>query len=196
MGDSVINNQITINRGDTFERPLFLNKGTELKPIRYELKTDDRVYLAITEPNQPFENAILKKVYGRENTNINGDVVIRLESEDTESLIPGQYYYTIKAEFVNNYKILNNDIVIDGRTILAEQTRLAKGSTCQGQEVKIPQGQQYYVVPEGQTLELDDEDIIAKYSMVAYQSIVNGEQINTGNSVNTVVPRTNFKIVE
>lgn len=196
MGDSVINNQITINRGDTFERPLFLNKGTELKPIRYELKTDDRVYLAITEPNQPFEKAILKKVYGRESVNINGDVVIRLESEDTEMLIPGQYYYTIKAEFVNNYKILNNDIVVDGRTILAEQTRLVKGSTYQGQAIKIPQGQQYYVVPEGQTLELDDGDIIAKYSMVAYQSIVNGEQINTGNSVNTVVPRTNFKIVE
>lgn len=196
MGDSVINNQITINRGDTFERPLFLNKGTELKPIRYILKTDDRVYLAITEPNQPFELAILKKVYGRENTNINGDVVIRLESEDTERLIPGQYYYTIKAEFVNNYKTLNDDIVVDGQTILKEQTRLARGSTYQGQPIKIKTGEQYYIIPEGESLVLEQGDIIAKYSMVAYESIVNGEQIKTGSSVNTVVPRTNFKIVE
>lgn len=196
MGDSVINNQITINRGDTFERPLFLNKGTELRPIRYILKTDDRVYLAITEPNQPFELAILKKVYGRENTNINGDVVIRLESEDTERLIPGQYYYTIKAEFVNNYKTLNEDILVEGQTILKEQTRLARGSTYHGRPVNIKTGEQYYIIPENQTLELDDGDIIAKYSMVAYESMVNGEQINTGSTINTVVPRTNFKIVE
>ena len=175
---------------------MFLNKGTELKPIRYILKTNDRVYLAITEPNQPFELAILKKVYGRENTNINGDVVIRLESEDTERLIPGQYYYTIKAEFVNNYKTLNDDIVVDGQTILKEQTRLARGSTYHGRPINIKGGEQYYIIPEGQILELDDRDVIAKYSMVAYESIVNGEQINTGSTVNTVVPRTNFKIVE
>ena len=213
MAETLINNMVTLTRGDTFERPLFLNKGTELKPIRYELKTDDRVYLAITEPNQPFEKAVLKKVYGRENTNINGDVVIRLESEDTEMLIPGQYYYTIKAEFVNNYKILNGDINITNPSTLQAQTKLAKGSICQGQEIRIPEGQQYYVVPEGQTLALDDGDKIAKYSMVAYKSEVNGNliitkedgqiqvielkgRINTGNSVNTVVPKTNFNIVE
>lgn len=196
MGDSVVNNQITINRGDTFERPLFLNKGTELKPIRYKLKTNDRIYLAITEPNQPFECAILKKAYGRENININGDVVIRLESEDTERLIPGQYYYTIKAEFVNNYKVLNEDIEINNQTILKEQTRLTKGSTYHGRPISIKDGEQYYIIPEGETLKLEIGDIIAKYSMVAYESIVNGEQINTGSTVNTVVPRTNFKIVE
>lgn len=196
MAETIINNMVTLTRGDTFERPLFLNKGTELKPIRYELKTDDKVYLAITEPNQPFECAIVKKTYGRENLNINGDIVIRLESQDTELLKPGQYYYTIKAEFVNNYKILNEDIIVSGETILKPQTRLTAGSTYQGHLIDIPKGEQYYVIPEGVELELSANDKIAKYSMIAYQSKINGEEVNTGSTINTVVPKTNFNIVE
>lgn len=94
------NNIVNLTRGDSFSVPLFLNKGTGLKPLRYVLKEGDEVFLAIMEPNQQFENAILKKVYNTDNLNKNGDVVIELEPEDTECLIPGKYFYQIKAKFI------------------------------------------------------------------------------------------------
>jgi hypothetical protein len=54
---------IEIVRGDSFEYPLFINMGTEMYPERYLLKDEDIVYFAVMEPNQRFENAILKKTF-------------------------------------------------------------------------------------------------------------------------------------
>ena len=46
------NGFITINRGDSFSAPLFINCGTQLMPIRYSLKDHPRteVYLGVMEP--------------------------------------------------------------------------------------------------------------------------------------------------
>lgn len=61
----------------------------------------DQIYLGVMEPNQPFECAIIKKTYTSENLNENGDVVIRLDPDDTVCLIPGKYFYQIKSRLVN-----------------------------------------------------------------------------------------------
>ena len=99
---------IKLTRGDTVQLPLFINKGTAMQPVRYELQDGDEVYLALMQPNQYFEDAILKKKFTKDNLNDHGDVLIRFESEDTVQLIPGKYYYQIKAKFLNvegNYDV-------------------------------------------------------------------------------------------
>ncbi|MBO7734851.1 MAG: hypothetical protein J6S67_19985 [Methanobrevibacter sp.] len=90
------NGIIRLSRGDSFSCPVFVNMGTELVPIRYELQDDDKLYFALMEPNQPFEEAILKKVLTKDDLNENGDAVLTLVPSDTENLVVGLYYYTIK----------------------------------------------------------------------------------------------------
>lgn len=111
--------EISINRGDTGIFPVVLNCGTDLYPLQYTLKEHDKLYLAIEKPNEPFENAIVKKVISRQNSlfDKDGNVLIKLNSEDTIALMPGLYYYEIKLrkfsqnQFRNFYTIitLNED---------------------------------------------------------------------------------------
>ena len=55
------NGFITLNRGDSFSVPLFINGGSELVPIRYSLSAhpETEIYFGVMEPGQPFENAII-----------------------------------------------------------------------------------------------------------------------------------------
>ena len=96
-----LNNQIWITRGDTGSFPLFLNAGNDLYPIRYEFQLEDEVYLGVMEPNQPFENAILKKKFTFNDLNDDGDIVVKFKHDDTKCLLPGKYFYQIKAKFIN-----------------------------------------------------------------------------------------------
>lgn len=90
---------VSITRGDTFSSPLFINCGTELRPMRYNLKSYDTLYFAVMEPNQPFECAIIKKVYTEEDEKTTeGDIILRLNPSDTELLLPGKYFYTVKLK--------------------------------------------------------------------------------------------------
>lgn len=92
-------NIITINRGDSFEFPLFINMGTLLNPIRYSIKNNPNsvVYFGVMEPNQCFENALIRQMYqGGENNNQyteQGDLIIKLKPKDTMYIKPGKYYY-------------------------------------------------------------------------------------------------------
>ena len=188
-----INNIVSMNRGDSFTTTLFLNKGTDLEPLRYILndclyiektttlvegsilkagslikesssinniiynedvsleedlvilydsslsiesfinkgslikansiinsktiKDDlliegDEIYLAICEPNQPFECALVKKKYNSEDLDKDGDVKISIEHDDTKCLLPGKYYYMIKAKFLKeDGKFMVNTVV-------------------------------------------------------------------------------------
>lgn len=91
---------IELTRGDSFRYPLFINVGSELCPQRYLLKDGDTVYFALMEPNQKFEDAILKKIYTfNDEETPEGDLIIKLNSMDTQYLSPGKYYYTIKIQF-------------------------------------------------------------------------------------------------
>lgn len=107
---SISNNGIiTFVHGDNIEMPLFINVGDEFNPIRYILTEDDKVYFSILQPHEQFEKAILRKIYTKDNLNENGDVIIKLSSDDTINLLPGSYYYEIKT----NIKTNNNTYVID-----------------------------------------------------------------------------------
>lgn len=111
MIDLSVNGLLTISRGDTAVFPLFLNRGTDLNPIRYVLHDTlldgkiigtDEVYFGIMEPNQPFECALVRKMFTKKDLNKYGDVIININSSDTRCLHPGKYYYQIKARFLKH----------------------------------------------------------------------------------------------
>ena len=111
MLDISVNNMISLTRGDTFQDSLFLNEGTPLKPIRYILQEGDQVFLGVTEPNQPFEKALIKKKFTNANLNEDGDVIITFEHTDTACLLPGKYFYEIKlVRTVNNQTLVDSVI--------------------------------------------------------------------------------------
>lgn len=94
------NGFISINRGDTFEVPLFINNGTCFDPVRFYLNQHPNalVYMGVMEPNQRFEEAIIKKKYDYEDEiNKCGDLIVKFKSTDTEYLLPGKYYYEVKV---------------------------------------------------------------------------------------------------
>lgn len=91
------NGMINISRGDSFEIPLFINKGTDMVPLRWYINnTGAEVFLAITEPGQSFEDALVRKRYTEENINENGDIVVKISHDDTKCLTPGKYFYQFK----------------------------------------------------------------------------------------------------
>ena len=48
------------------------------------------------QPNEQFENAIVRKIFTSANLDSNGDVIISLIPTDTLYLVPGKYYYQLK----------------------------------------------------------------------------------------------------
>ena len=63
MGTIAKNGIINLMRGDSFTTPIKINLGSKLRPIHYRLGPSDKLYFGLMEPNQAFENAILKKVF-------------------------------------------------------------------------------------------------------------------------------------
>ena len=104
MFDLSPNGIIKLTRGDSFSTPLFINKGTDLEPLRYELQDGEYVYFGLMEPNYCFEEAIVRKKYSNENKNEDGDIVITFDSIDTVHLQPGKYYYEVKAVLLDKEK--------------------------------------------------------------------------------------------
>ena len=90
------NGIITLNAGDAFFAPLYLNCGDNLQKEKYVLTDADTIYFSVMKPHQPFEHGLIRKIYTKENLNKDGCVVITLSSADTENLKPGTYYYEIK----------------------------------------------------------------------------------------------------
>ena len=90
------NGIITINRGDSFSLDTFINVGTVMSPVQYVLETGDYVYFGLMEPGQPFEHALIRKVFDK--TSLTEDDLVHMEfsAEMTEYLMPGLYYYMIK----------------------------------------------------------------------------------------------------
>lgn len=90
---------IKMNRGDSFSSVLTINCGSDICPQRYTLKSNDTLYFAVMECNQRFEDAIIKKVYTKnDETTEDGDTIITLSPSDTEFLLPDKYFYTIKLK--------------------------------------------------------------------------------------------------
>ena len=98
-----LNKVITLVRGDTFSYDYKINIGTNIDRNYYRMKDGDYLYFAICQPNQPFEEAVIGKRYGKSDCREEGEgeyiysiAPIHLSSDDTENLTEGKYYYTIK----------------------------------------------------------------------------------------------------
>ena len=106
MYQSSPNNIISLRRGDSFIVPLFINQGTKLHPVRYDLNSHNEfdIYLGVMEPNQKFEDAVIRKKWTKETGKINqyGDLMIELEPQETLKLLPGKYFYQIKIKHITS----------------------------------------------------------------------------------------------
>ena len=90
-------NILQMNRGDTYEFNLTIDdEGSENG--KYLLQGNDAVYFGLMEPNSAFEQSIVKKIYTEEDRDKDGNIFITIEPEDTEHLLPGVYYYSVKLE--------------------------------------------------------------------------------------------------
>lgn len=98
MFNIAFNGIITVNRGDSFRFPLTINFGNSLAPDVYGLQEHDKIYFAVMEPNQPFETALIRKVFTSKDVNSNQEVEISFKPADTLCVLPGKYYYQIKLQ--------------------------------------------------------------------------------------------------
>lgn len=89
------NNIIILNRGDTYEFDLTIDDDTSVDG-RYHLQGDDTIYLGIMDPGQPFEDALVRKNFTIKDVDLNGNLTVIIEPEDTLDLLPGLYYYSVK----------------------------------------------------------------------------------------------------
>jgi len=88
---------IKLNRGDSLEFEVKIpDKSDSTK--NYMLTASDALYFALLYPRQRFEDAILIKGYACEDQDSDGYVKIKLIPNDTRSLTPVIYYYTIKLQ--------------------------------------------------------------------------------------------------
>lgn len=95
------NEHIMLSRGDTLSFALFINSGNELYPEQYIMTENDTIYFAIMEIGTKFEDAIFKKVFDyNSEKDIYGNLIITLVPQDTENLVSGKYYYTIKMRTI------------------------------------------------------------------------------------------------
>ena len=96
-------NCLSFNRGDTIRIPIVINKNTYLNFERYVLTDSDKLYVALVEPNQAFEDAIVRKIITNKDTvDEFGNPILTFESRDTEYLLTGKYYLTVKLQQENN----------------------------------------------------------------------------------------------
>lgn len=91
------NGNIKVNRGDTFEIPLFIDISDNIfTSTRYPFHDGDEIIFHVLRPNSPFEWPVLGKKFTYEDLNDNSDILVRFEHEDTVKLCPGTYYYEAK----------------------------------------------------------------------------------------------------
>lgn len=89
--------QLRIFRGDTVHIDATIRDGDAIQFVVYNVDPKDEIYFALTEPNQMWETAIVKKKFmGSEYSNN-----VTLESKDTMRLHSGKYYYQLKLRRAN-----------------------------------------------------------------------------------------------
>ena len=91
------NGIITMNQGECCKFELSTNIGTEVFPEYPTISNGDQFYFSIMEPNQPFEEGLIRQVLPFNAYNdTRKSVEIKLTTRDTENLLPGTYYYGLK----------------------------------------------------------------------------------------------------
>ena len=97
------NGIIHLLRGDSYTNPIIINLGSKLDPVIYKLTENDSLYFGLMEPNQAFEEAVLKKKYTcLSETDSNGNILLKLLPSDTLNIAVGKYYYMVKLKTVND----------------------------------------------------------------------------------------------
>ena len=91
-----LNNKVDLVRGDSILINVFLNIGTDSRPVQYQAQDTDVFFFSLYKPNHVFEQGVVKKVLTIENIDENGDLSILIEPEDTLNLHGGQYYWMVK----------------------------------------------------------------------------------------------------
>ena len=194
------NGIISLVRGDNATFPLFINTGTSLEPVRFDLRYNpgSELYLGVCQPNERFEDAIIRKKYtGADlfNFNSNGDLMVEFTTEDTEYLLPGVYYYEIKLREVSNAERLDISIrIIDNTSILKAGSKLLSGCIINGVKIEVPDGQEYYSIDEDTQLSIGD--VIVANSVLQEGTVVDGKEVKERVTISTVVPKTKFVILE
>jgi hypothetical protein len=126
---------IKINRGDSFVFEARIPDPNDLSK-NYFLGANDIFYFALMYPNQPFEEALIKKgctAFSKDELSDDYDqnkdtgiITVKLTPQETRYLVPGIYYYTTKlATTANSEKeraYCNQDDFIKVKTII-ERTK-------------------------------------------------------------------------
>ena len=91
------NKIITMNRADTFKFPFYIAIGSAVNYVLYDMVPGDKLYFAVLEPHQKWEDALIKKTYTYEDYDEeNHREMIRFDPEDTEYVKHEKYYYQVK----------------------------------------------------------------------------------------------------
>ncbi len=109
------NGIITLTRGDTFNYTFSIKDDVTGEQLI--LTEDDDIYFGLCEPNQLWEDAIVKKICEKlmnDNNKYTGEYKLSLNSIDTQFLYPGKYYYSIKLK-----QIVDDEEIV---TTLREKT--------------------------------------------------------------------------
>lgn len=114
---------IKINRGDSFEFTINIPEKAD-KSKNYLLTNQDAIYFALMFPHQPFEKSFLVKGYSfEEQDQSTGEILIKIEPNDTRCLQPGVYYYTVKLQRGGTLDIINDFDEPDEVRTLIERTK-------------------------------------------------------------------------
>lgn len=92
------NNIITFVAGDSVDGYLFIDctSDSESTDYKYILDPDDEIYFSIMEPNQKFEEGIIRKIFKANDLDNKGNLHLVLSPSDTFNVLPGNYYYSVK----------------------------------------------------------------------------------------------------
>lgn len=97
-----------MNRGDDVDFTFIINSGTPLLPVISILEDEEfpdgcgfdreALYFGVMEANQKWEDAIIRKKLTSDDEDEFGNIHLHLNSEDTENLAPGTYWYMVKVQ--------------------------------------------------------------------------------------------------
>lgn len=96
------NGIITIDAGDSAIFTLNIDAGCVLNPLLYELEQADRICFSVMQPNQGFQQGVLRKIFTTADLDTNHNLLIKFDCSDTEHLLPGRYTYQIKLVQLRN----------------------------------------------------------------------------------------------
>lgn len=114
---------IKINRGDSFELPVWIPRKDDYTKS-YFLTSKDALYFALMYPNQRFEDAIFVKGYTLEEQNLKtGVITLKIVPNDTRTLTPGIYYYTVKLQRGGTLEVIDDFDEPDEVITIIERTK-------------------------------------------------------------------------